>query len=137
MEVNPFLSELATALVVALVPVAIGALGFVARWAVAYIKARVAAEHYVVLSQLARRAVEAVEQTLKAESNKAKLAAAKAAVEGALLARGIKLAEEEVVSAIESAVYAEKLNTTFVVEQSAPSVAAAIPAVDETDEAVV
>ena len=137
MEANPFLSELATALVVALVPVAIGGLGFVARWVVAYIKARVAAEHYLVLSQLARRAVEAVEQTLKTESSKAKLAAAVAAVEGALLAKGIKLDENEIVNAIEAAVYAEKLNTTFVVEQSAPSVAAAIPAVDETDEAVV
>ena len=137
MEANPFLSELATALVIALVPVAIGALGFVARWVIAYIKARVAAEHYVVLSQLARRAVEAVEQTLKAEPSKAKLAAAKAAVVNALLAKGIKLDEAEIVSAIEAAVYAEKLNTTFVVEQSAPSVAAAIPAVDETDEAVV
>jgi hypothetical protein len=134
---NPFLSELATALVVALVPVVIGAIGFVGRWVIAYVKARVAAEHYVVLSQLARRAVEAVEQTLKDETNKAKLAAAKATVEGALLAKGIKLDEEEIVSAIEAAVYAEKLNVAFSVEQEAPSVAAAIPSSDPADEAVV
>jgi hypothetical protein len=134
---NPFLSELATALVIALVPVVIGAIGFVGRWAIAYVKARVAAEHYVVLSQLARRAVEAVEQTLSAESNKSKLAAAKAAVENALLAKGIRLDEAEIISAIEAAVYAEKLNAVFTVEQSAPSVAAAIPSSDPADEAVV
>jgi hypothetical protein len=136
MEATPFLSEIATALIVALVPVIIGMLGFVARWVVAYVKARVAAEHYAILSQLARRAVEAIEQTLKGEPSKAKLAVAKAAVESALLARGIRLDEEEIVSAIEAAVYAEKLSFGhFVVEQEGPSVASAIPSAEVAEGA--
>jgi LL-H family phage holin len=108
MEANPFLSELATTFVIALVPVVIGAIGWIARAVVAEIKSRTNAAHYAILRQLASAAVRASEQTLKGKAGQEKLAAAKAVVTSALLAKGIRLDESEIATAIESAVFIEK-----------------------------
>lgn len=104
---DPFLSQLATAFVLALVPVAVGALGYVAKSVVAYLKARATAEQLKVLQQLASAAVSAVEQTLASKKGQEKKAAALALVRSTLLSRGITLDEAAIEAAIESAVYQE------------------------------
>jgi LL-H family phage holin len=121
--VNDLMSQLATALVVALVPVVIGALGYLVRAAIAYLKARTSAEHYALLEQLAGQAVAAAEQTMKSAAGKTKLEAAAAVVRSALLKKGIKLDEEQIVAAIEAAVYAEK-GITLSVDAGVSAVAA-------------
>ena len=133
MEANTFLSDLATGLVVALVPVVIGALGWVARAVVTHIKARTSAAHYDLLRQLASAAVRASEQALKGRDGQTKLAAARAVVTNALLAKGIKLDEEAITAAIEASVWVEK--GVFVdAEAATPTLADALPAVDFTVE---
>ncbi len=130
MEVNPFLSELASQLVIAMVPVAIGAIAYLVRWVASYVKAKVAAEHYQILSDLARQAVTSVEQTMRTRQNQEKLSAAKAVVESALLAKGIKLDEQAIVSAIEAAVATELWRVSVPVIEAEATAAAAMPAVD-------
>jgi LL-H family phage holin len=104
---NSILSTLVNNLIIALVPVLIGALGYLARAVVNYVKARTTAEHYAILQQLAIQAVQAAEQTLKSRAGEEKLAAAKSVVTAALLSRGIRLDEEQITAAIEAAVYVE------------------------------
>lgn len=129
MEANTFLSDLTTALVVTLVPVAVGALGWVARTVVTYLKARTTASHYEILRTLAAAAVRASEQALNGRDGQAKLAAAKAVVTNALLAKGIKLDEEAITAAIEASVWVEK--GVFIDSESAtPNLVDSIPAVD-------
>jgi LL-H family phage holin len=127
---NDFVSSIATQLAMALVPVVVGALGYLVRWAISYVKARVASEHYKILSALAAQAVQAVEQTLKARPAQEKLQAAKAVVVGALAQKGITIDEELIAQAIESAVYNEKLQIRLIETPAAPTPVAAIPAVD-------
>jgi LL-H family phage holin len=129
MEANTFLSDLTTGLVVALIPVLIGALGWVARTAVTYIKARTSASHYDLLRQLASAAVRASEQALKGRDGQTKLRAAKSVVTNALLARGIKLDEEAITAAIEASVWVEK-GIFIDAEAATPVLADSIPAVD-------
>ena len=133
MEANTFLSDLSTALVISLIPVAIGALGWVARTVVTYIKARTSAAHYDLLRQLASAAVRASEQALKGRDGQTKLAAAKAVVTNALLAKGIRLDEEAVTAAIEASVWIEK-GIFIDAEAATPVLADSIPAVDFTVE---
>jgi LL-H family phage holin len=133
MEANTFLSDLTTGLVVALIPVLIGALGWVARTAVTYIKARTSAAHYDLLRQLASAAVRASEQALKGRDGQTKLAAAKAVVTNALLAKGIVLSEEAIVAAVEASVWVEK-GVFIEAEAAIPVLADSIPAVDFTVE---
>ena len=102
------LSQLLTALVVALVPVVVGALGYVARAAINYMKAKTSAEHFMILENLAFQAVNAIEQTMKSKAGQEKLDAAKAVVRGALLKRGIQLDEAQIEAAIEAAVYTNR-----------------------------
>ena len=133
MEANTFLSDLTTGLVVALIPVLIGALGWVARTVVTYVKARTTAAHYDLLRQLASAAVRASEQALKGRDGQTKLAAARSVVINALLSRGIRLDEEAVTAAIEASVWIEK--GIFVeAEAATPVLADSIPAVDFTVE---
>jgi LL-H family phage holin len=110
---DTFASQLATAFIIALVPVLIGGLGYVARSLVALVKAKTSAAHYALLEQLAAQAVLAAEQTMKSAAGKAKLDAARAVVTSALLKKGIRLDEEQIVAAIEAAVYAETLKVDF------------------------
>lgn len=131
MEANPFLSEIASQLVIAMVPVAVGALAYLVRWISNYIKARVAAEHYQILSDLARQAVTSVEQTMRTRQNQEKLSAAKAVVESALLAKGIRLDEQAIVSAIEAAVATELWRVQVPAVDAEAGAVAAMPDADE------
>lgn len=131
MEANPFLSEIASQLVIAMVPVAVGALAYLVRWIANYIKARVAAEHYQILSDLARQAVTSVEQTMRTRQNQEKLSAAKAVVESALLAKGIKLDEQAIVSAIEAAVATELWRVQVPAVDAEAGAATTMPEVEE------
>jgi len=117
MTINPVLSDFVTQFVVACIPLLITGIAYTAKQVVNYIKSRTSSEQYALLERLSRQAVQAVEQTLSAKPGQEKRAAAIAAVRGALLSKGIKLDEEAIASAVESAVYA---NTGVVLEVSQP-----------------
>lgn len=106
---NPLMSDLLNALIVALVPVAIGALGYVGKQVVGYLKARMGAEQFAMVEALARTAVRSIEQTLSTEEGEAKKAAALALVKAECLKRGYKLDDAAIGAAIEAAVYQERL----------------------------
>ena len=106
---NPIIYDLLNALIVGLVPVAIGALGYLARAVIGYLRARLNAEQFAMLEALARTAVRSVEQTLKSEEGEAKRIAAMALVRSEAMKRGIKLNEEAISAAVEAAVYQERL----------------------------
>ena len=109
MSFDPFASELATALIVALVPVVIGGLGYLARAAVGYLRARVSAEHFTMVEQIASSVVAGVEMTLRGKAGEEKKAAALALVRSECAKRGIVLDEAQIVTAIEAAVYRERI----------------------------
>jgi LL-H family phage holin len=113
MEPSPVLSEIATQLVIAMVPVLVGALAFIAREVYSWIKSRVTVQHMIILEQLAASAVSAIEQTLKTSAGKEKKEAALAICRQALLKRGIKLDEEQIAAAIEAEVYSRKIGFTL------------------------
>lgn len=115
MESNTIISDIATQAVIALVPVLIGALAFVAKEVYSWIKSRVTVQHMIILEQLAVSAVSAIEQTLKSSPGKEKKEAALAICRQALLKRGIKLDEDQITAAIEAEVYNRKIG--FSVEQ--------------------
>ena len=131
---NDILSQLLTALVVALVPVAVGALGYLARAVIGYLKAKTSAEHFSILENLSYQAVAAVEQTMKSKAGRDKLEAAKAVVRGALLKRGIVLDEAQIETAIESAVYANQ-GIKVGVDGAETTVGAFLPEVDGAADA--
>lgn len=113
MEPNTIVSEVATQLIIALVPVLIGALAFIAKEVYSWVKSRVTVQHMVILEQLAASAVSAIEQTLKTSAGKEKKEAALAICRQALLKRGIKLDEEQIAAAIEAEVYSRKIGFTL------------------------
>ncbi len=127
---NDILSQLATALVVALVPVAIGAIGYLVRSVISLLKAKATREQFAILEQVATAAVQAVEQTLKSAKGAEKKAAALAVVRSALLKKGIALDEAQIEAAIESAVYIE---AGIRVDLSAVNSASAVTALPEVD----
>ena len=102
-------SDIVNALIVALVPVGIGALGWLARSVVNYLKARLAAEHYALVEQIAASTVAAINQTLNSKAGEEKRAAAIALVRAECAKRGITLDEEAIGNAVEAAVYRAKL----------------------------
>lgn len=104
---NQFLSDLVSQFLVAMVPVAIGALAYLGKQLISWIKSKTSAEQYALLQSLAVQAVKAAEQTMKSKPGQEKKAAALAVVRSALLSRGIKIDESAVSAAIEAAVYAE------------------------------
>ncbi len=106
---NPLMSDLLNALIVALVPVAIGALGYLGKQVVGYLKARMGAEQFAMVEALARTAVRSIEQTLSTEEGEAKKAAALALVKAECLKRGYKLDDAAIGAAIEAAVYQERI----------------------------
>jgi len=105
---DPFLSDLINALLMALVPVAVTALGFLARAVICYLKARMGAEQYRIIEMVAATTVASLEQSLKGAAGQAKKDAALALVRAECLKRGIKLDEAAIESAIEAAVYRTK-----------------------------
>jgi LL-H family phage holin len=102
-------SDIVNALIVALVPVGIGALGYLARSVINYLKARLAAEHYALVEQIAASTVAAINQTLSTKAGEEKRAAAIALVRAECAKRGITLDEEAIGNAVEAAVYRAKL----------------------------
>ena len=106
---NPLISDLLNALIIGLVPVAIGALGYVGKQVIGYLKARMGAEQFAMVEALARTAVRSIEQTLGTEEGEAKKAAALALVKSECLKRGYKLDDAAIGAAIEAAVYQERL----------------------------
>jgi LL-H family phage holin len=106
---NPLINDLLNALIIGLVPVAIGALGYVGNQVIAYLKARMGAEQFAMVEALARTAVRSIEQTLGTEEGEAKKAAALALVKSECLKRGYKLDDAAIGAAIEAAVYQERL----------------------------
>ena len=124
---NDILSQLATALVVALVPVAIGAAGYLVRSVVSLLKAKATREQFAILEQVATAAVQAVAQTLKSAKGVEKKAAALAVVRSALLKKGITLDESQIEAAIESAVYIEAGIRVDFSKIDGASAAAALP----------
>jgi LL-H family phage holin len=106
---DPFVSDLINALIIALVPVVIGALGWLGNAAIGYLKARMAAEHYAMLERIASSTVASIEQTLKTKAGEDKKQAAIALVRAECAKRGIRLDEEAIGNAVEAAVYRAKL----------------------------
>jgi LL-H family phage holin len=106
---NPIISDLLNALIVGLVPVAIGALGYLGKQVIDFLQARMGAEQFAMVEALARTAVRSIEQTLGTEEGEAKKAAALALVKSECLKRGYKLDDAAIGAAIEAAVYQERL----------------------------
>lgn len=106
---NPLISDLLNALIVGLVPVAIGALGYLGKQVVDFLQARMSTEQFAMVEALARTAVRSIEQTLSTEEGEAKKAAALALVKAECLKRGYKLDDAAIGAAIEAAVYQERL----------------------------
>lgn len=106
---NPIISDLLNALIVGLVPVAIGALGYLGKQVVDFLQARMSTEQFAMVEALARTAVRSIEQTLGTEEGEAKKAAALALVKAECLKRGYKLDDAAIGAAIEAAVYQERL----------------------------
>ena len=106
---DPFVSDIINALIVALVPVGIGALGWLANAAIGYLKARLATEHYAMVEKIAAATVASVEQTLKSKAGEEKRLAAIALVRAECAKRGITLDEAAIGNAVEAAVYRTKL----------------------------
>jgi len=106
---DPFVSDLVNAFIIALVPVAVGALGYIAKQLVTLIKANVSREQYRMLESIAAAAVKSIEQTLASKAGQEKRDAAMAIVRAECLKRGISLDEAAIATAIEAAVYQEKI----------------------------
>jgi LL-H family phage holin len=106
---NPLISDLLNALIVGLVPVAIGALGYLGKQLVDYLQARMSTEQFAMVEAIARTAVRSIEQTLGTEEGEAKKTAALALVKSECLKRGYKLDDAAIGAAIEAAVYQERL----------------------------
>ena len=106
---NPLISDLLNALIVGLVPVAIGALGYLGKQLVDYLQARMSTEQFAMVEALAHTAVRSIEQTLGTEEGEAKKDAALALVKAECLKRGYKLDDAAIGAAIEAAVYQERL----------------------------
>ena len=106
---DQFRSDLINALIVALVPVVIGALGYLAKQVIALVKANVSREQYAMLEQIAMTTVVSLEQTLKSKAGEEKKAAALAIVRSECAKHGIKLNEAAIETAIEAAVYRAKI----------------------------
>lgn len=106
---DQFYSDLINTLIVALVPVAIGALGYLANQVINLIKANISREQYAMLEKIAAATVASINQTLSSKAGEEKKQAALALVRSECAKRGIKLDEEAIGNAVEAAVYRAKL----------------------------
>ena len=106
---DPLLNDLLNALIVALVPVAIGGIGYLAKQVINLIKANVSREQYAMLEKIAAATVASINQTLGSKAGEEKKQAALALVRSECAKRGIKLDEEAIGNAVEAAVYRAKL----------------------------
>jgi LL-H family phage holin len=106
---DQFYSDLINTLIVALVPVAIGALGYLANQVINLIKTNISREQYAMLEKIAAATVASINQTLGTKAGEEKREAALALVRSECAKRGIKLDEEAIGNAVEAAVYRAKL----------------------------
>jgi len=106
---DPLLNDLLNALIVALVPVGITALGYLAKQVINLIQANISREQYAMLEKIAAATVASINQTLTSKAGEEKKAAALALVRSECAKRGIKLDEEAIGNAVEAAVYRAKL----------------------------
>lgn len=106
---DQFYSDLINTLIVALVPVAIGALGYLANQVINLIKTNISREQYAMLEKIAAATVASINQTLNSKAGEEKKQAALALVRSECAKRGIKLDEEAIGNAVEAAVYRAKL----------------------------
>jgi LL-H family phage holin len=106
---DQFTSDIINGIIVALIPVAIGALGYVAKQVINLIQANVSKEQYAMLEKIAAATVASINQTLASKAGEEKKAAALALVRSECAKRGIKLDEEAIGNAVEAAVYRAKL----------------------------
>jgi LL-H family phage holin len=111
---DPFASDLVNALIMALVPVAVGALGYLAKQLITLVKANISKEQYRMVEALASAAVRSIEQTLRSKAGLEKREAAMALVRAECMKRGITLDEQAIATAIEAAVYQEKIKSDTV-----------------------
>jgi len=106
---DPLVNDLINALIVALVPVGITALGYLAKQVINLIQANVSREQYAMLEKIAAATVASINQTLSSKAGEEKKLAALALVRSECAKRGIKLDEEAIGNAVEAAVYRAKL----------------------------
>lgn len=106
---DPFVSDIVNALIVALVPVVIGGLGYLANEVIKLIQANVSREQYAMLEKIAAATVASINQTLSSKAGEEKKQAALALVRDECAKRGIKLDEQAIGNAVEAAVYRAKL----------------------------
>lgn len=101
---DQFRSDLVNAVVIALVPVVIGGIGYLGTQIARYLRARMNAEAYAMLEKIASTVVASVEKTLASEDGQVKKDAALALVQAEALKRGITLDLEQLENAVEAAV---------------------------------
>ena len=77
---DQFYSDLINTLIVALVPVAIGALGYLANQVINLIKTNISREQYAMLEKIAAATVASINQTLSSKAGEEKKQAALALV---------------------------------------------------------
>lgn len=108
---DPIVNDLLNALIVGLVPVVIGALGYLANEVIKLLQANVSREQYAMLEKIAAATVASINQTLASKAGEEKKAAALSLVRSECAKRGIKLDEEAIGNAVEAAVYRAKLES--------------------------
>ena len=108
---DQFVSDLVNAALMALIPVLIGAVGYLAKQVIAYLKAKTNAEAYAMIEKVAASVVASVEQTLASEEGQVKKDAAVALVQAEALKRGITLDVEQLENAVEAAVLRLRLES--------------------------
>ena len=106
---DPLVNDLLNALIVGLVPVVIGGLGYLANEVIKLIQANISREQYAMLEKIAAATVASINQTLSTKAGQEKKDAALALVRSECAKRGIKLDEEAIGNAVEAAVYRAKL----------------------------
>ena len=106
---DPLVNDLLNALIIGLVPVAIGALGYIGNQVIKLIQANVSREQYAMLEKIAAATVASINQTLASKAGEEKKSAALVLVRSECAKRGIKLDEEAIGNAVEAAVYRAKL----------------------------
>jgi LL-H family phage holin len=108
---DPFISDVINGLIVALIPLVIGAIGYVGKQIVEALKMRMTSEQYAMLEKIAASTVASVNQTLSTKAGEEKKAAALALVRSECAKRGINLDETAIANAIEAAVYRAKFQS--------------------------
>jgi hypothetical protein len=110
---DPIVNDLLNALIVGLVPVAIGALGYLAKQVINLIQANVSREQYAMLEKIAAATVASINQTLnsKAGAEKKEAWQARARALRVCQARDQVGRKQAIGNAVEAAVYRAKISS--------------------------